>query len=138
MTDFPAFMGGQLLTAAVEAVAKGEPHRAIAFFEDEIGRGIDDPTTLGNYGVLLWRVYEIDRADAVFARVVARPDSDPETLRRVARCYFEIGRFARAAEVMRAAAERTAAPDAQTLNTLAWTLERDNQISAAREQADAA
>ena len=138
MTDFSAFAGGQLLPAATQAVANGDHDRAIALFEAEIGRGVADPATLSNYGVLLWRVFEFDRAEELFARVLAHADSTPEMMRQLAKCYFEIGRFDAAARVMRAAAARMNPSDAPTLNTLAWTLERDNQIAAARDLAGAA
>ena len=62
----------------------------------------------------------------------------PATLRRLAHCYFEVGRFGKAAEVMRVALSRMARPDAATTNTLAWTLERDHQTDEARHYAEAA
>jgi hypothetical protein len=56
----------------------------------------------------------------------------------VAHCYFEIGRFGKAAEVMHVALSRIARPDASTTNTLAWTLERNHQMNEARHFAEAA
>ena len=74
----------------------------------------------------------------MFEQVVDDPRTDPATLRRVAHWYFEIGRFGKAAEVMRVAVARMPEPDAATTNTLAWTLERDHQTDEARQYAEAA
>ncbi len=127
-----------LAAAARQAIDAGDPHGALALYENVIKRGAADPITLANYGVLLWRHFEFRQGDAAFTRVLEDPQADTPTLRRVAHCYFEIGRFGKAADVMRLAVARMAKPDAVTTNTLAWTLERDHQSEEAREYADAA
>jgi tetratricopeptide (TPR) repeat protein len=134
---FPAWENA-LLSAASQAIDAGDPQTALAHYEEAIERGVSDPIAIGNYGVLLWRMYEFRRGSKAFARVVEDPRTDTATLRRVAHCYFEIGRFSQAAETMRAAFARMSQPDAETTNTLAWTLERDHQIDEARQFAESA
>jgi tetratricopeptide (TPR) repeat protein len=124
--------------AANEAIDAGEPERALALYEDAIRIGACDQATLGNYGVLLWRLFEFRKGEEAFTRLIEDQRTDTPTLRRVAHCYFEIGRFDKAANVMRAALARMAQPDAPTTNTLAWTLERDHRIEEARHYAEAA
>jgi Flp pilus assembly protein TadD len=123
---------------AREAIDAGDPYRALALYEKSVRDGASDPTTLGNYGVLLWRLYRFREGEEAFSRVVENPDTETAMLRRVAHCYFEIGRFGKAANVMRLALARMDRPDAPTTNTLAWTLERDHQIDEARTYAEAA
>jgi hypothetical protein len=127
-----------LPAAARRAIDAGDPHGALALYENAIRRGTVDPITLANYGVLLWRHFQFKQGDEAFGQVLEDPQADAPTLRRIAHCYFEVGRFGKAADVMRLAVARTAKPDAATTNTLAWTLERDHQTEEAREYADAA
>lgn len=124
--------------ATNQAIDAGDPYRAVALYDDAIRQGSSDPITLGNYGVLLWRLFEFRKGDEAFTRVVEDPRADTATLRRVAHCYFEIGRFGKAADVMRVALARMAQPDASTTNSLAWTLERDHQTDEARQYAEKA
>jgi Flp pilus assembly protein TadD len=138
MQDSPSFWDTALPQAASSAVEAGDPHSALALYEDAINQGASDPITLGNYGVLLWRLYEFRKGEEAFARVVEDPRTDTPTLRRVAHCYFEIGRFGKAVAVMRVAVARSPQPDASTTNSLAWVLERDHQIDEARQVAEAA
>jgi tetratricopeptide (TPR) repeat protein len=97
-----------------------------------------DFKTLASYGVLLWRLFRFRQADPLFQRATIDPCADPDTLRTIAQCYFSSGRFRRAADVMRVAAHRAKPDDVVTLNTLAWTLERDHQTDEAREYAELA
>jgi Tfp pilus assembly protein PilF len=124
--------------AASQAIDAGDPYRAVALYDDAIRQGASDPITLGNYGVLLWRLFQFQKGEEAFARVVEDPRADTATLRRLAHCFFEVGRFGKAAHVMRVALERMDRPDAATSNTLAWTLERDNQTAEARHYAEEA
>jgi Tfp pilus assembly protein PilF len=133
MNDSPAARGGELPTAADAAINAGDFEKALALYESAVRRGARDPATLANYGVLLWRLYEFRQGDQVFDEVVEDPQADPASLRRIAHCYFEAGRFGESARVMRVAVQRLTAPDAATANTLAWTLERDNQVDEARD-----
>ena len=121
--------------AANWAIEAGDPRSSFAHYESAIHQGAADPATLGNYGVLLWRMYEFRKGSEAFAQVVDDSHADTGMLRRIAHCYFEIGRFSQAAEVMRVALSRMPRPDAATTNTLAWTLERDHQIDEARQLA---
>ena len=134
MNELPAPWDADLPAAASAAIDAGEPENALALYETAVRNGARDPATLANYGVLLWRLYEFRRGGEAFGEVVADLHADPAALRRIAHCYFEAGRFGEAARVMRVAVDRLAAPDAAMTNTLAWTLERDNQVDAAREQ----
>jgi tetratricopeptide (TPR) repeat protein len=138
MHDWSIPSGSELISAADHAIASGEPYGAVRQFKAAVRQGAADPIALANYGVLLWRLFQFSDADKAFGQVIVNPHTDAATLRRVAHCYFEIGRFSRAAEVMRTAVMRTTAPDAVTLNTLAWTLERDHQTEEARHYAEAA
>jgi Tfp pilus assembly protein PilF len=124
--------------AAGQAVAAGDPYRAVELYDDAIRRGACDPITLGNYGILLWRLFQFQKGEQAFARVVDDARADTATLRRLAHCFFEVGRFDQAAQVMRVALARMTRPDAATTNTLAWTLERDNQTLEARHYAQQA
>jgi Tfp pilus assembly protein PilF len=107
-------------------------------YKQEIDRGAADRVTIANYGVLLWRFYEFEQASEVFSRLVDDPATDPATLRRIAKCFFEIGRFGSAADVMRRAVERLDRPGAQHLTTLAGSLERNHQMAEARKYAEMA
>jgi len=138
MDDLPSSWDAGLPHTAGQAVEASGPYGALAHYENAIGQGTADPATLANYGVLLWRLFRFREGEAVFGRVVSDPHADAVTLRRVAHCYFEIGRFGKAANVMRVALGRMAQPDASTTNTLAWTLERDHQTDEARHYAEAA
>jgi hypothetical protein len=124
--------------AANQSIEAGDPQSALAHYESAIRQGATDPASLGNYGVLLWRMYEFRKGSEAFAQVVDDSRADTGMLRRIAHCYFEIGRFSQAAEVMRVALSRMPRPDAATTNTLAWTLERDHQIDEARQLAERA
>jgi tetratricopeptide (TPR) repeat protein len=121
-----------------QAIDAGNSQDALALYERNIREGVTDPITLVNFGVLLWRLFRFREGEDVFRRLLADPESNTETLRRVAHCYFEVGRFDKSAEVMRVALARMAEPDAATTNTLAWTLEREHRIDDAREHAEAA
>lgn len=138
MHDVFTTSGIELTAAASGAVAEGEPYQAAALYQDAIRRGADDPATRANYGVLLWRLFQFREGNDVFERVIEDPRTDPPMLQRVAHCYFEIGRFGKAADVMRVALARAAGPDAAITNTLAWTLERDHQTEEARQYAEMA
>ena len=139
MHDVPAsWDDGLSPPTAGEPSDAGDPYEALSSYESSIRQGAADPATLANYGVLLWRLYQFRQGGEAFGRVVDDPRADAAMLRRVARCYFEIGRFGRAAEVMRIALARMAGADAMTINTLAWTLERDHQTDEARHYAQAA
>jgi tetratricopeptide (TPR) repeat protein len=127
-----------LSVAASRAIEAGDPFGALAVYENAVRQGAVDPITLGNYGVLLWRLFQFRKGAETFTRVVENPHANTATLRRVAHCYFEIGRFSKAADVMRVAVSRLAQPDAATTNTLAWTLERDHQTDESRKYAEAA
>jgi tetratricopeptide (TPR) repeat protein len=124
--------------AANSAIEAGDPERAVSLYEDAIKQGATDPSTLGNLGVLLWRLFEFHKGEEIFARLVDDPRADMATLRRVAHCYYEIGRFGKAVAVMRVALNRLDQPDAPATNTLAWVLERDHQIDEARQLAERA
>jgi tetratricopeptide (TPR) repeat protein len=138
MQESPSLWDTALPQAASSAVEAGDPHSALALYEDAVNQGAADPVTLGNYGVLLWRLFEFRKGEAVFSQVVDDPSADTATLRRIAHCFFEVGRFAKAVAVMRVAVARAPQPDASTTNSLAWVLERDHQIDEARQVADAA
>jgi tetratricopeptide (TPR) repeat protein len=138
MYDWPNSWGTTLASAAGRAIADSDPFEAAAQYEDAIRQGAGDPVTLANYGVLLWRLFQFRKGEELFGRVIADARSDSSMLRRIANCYFEIGRFGKAADVMRVALARTTEPDAMTTNTLAWTLERDHQTDEATHYAEAA
>jgi tetratricopeptide (TPR) repeat protein len=138
MDDWPISWGSALASAASQAISAGDPFEAVAQFEKAIREGSTDPITRANYGVLLWRLFQFRSGEAMFEQVVADPRTDPAALRRVAHCYFEIGRFSKAADVMRVALSRMSEQDVVTTNTLAWTLERDHQTDEARYYAEAA
>ena len=123
MLDPTTFWGTPL------AVEVGDALRALSHYRAAIQQGALEPSTLANYGVLLWRLFEFREAEPVFRQVVEDPRTDPATLRRIAHCYFAVGRFGKSAAVMRVALSRMAKPDALTTNTLAWTLERDHQTA---------
>lgn len=138
MDELPLPWGADLAASARQAVDAGDPYAALAVYEAAIERGACDVTTRANFGVLLWRLFQFGKGGEVFAQVVDDPQADAATLRRVAHCFFEIGRFGDAARVMRVAVGRLSQPDAVTTNTLAWTLERDHQTNEARQWAEAA
>jgi tetratricopeptide (TPR) repeat protein len=138
MDDWPTSSGSALASAASQAISAGDPFEAVTHFERAIREGARDPITLANYGILLWRLFEFRQGEEAFNQVVEDLGTDPATLRRVAHCYFEIGRFGKAADVMRVAVARTSEADVVTTNTLAWTLERDHQTDEARHYAEAA
>lgn len=138
MHDAPISWDHGLAASASRAIECGDPYAAIATYRNAIERGASDLATLANYGVLLWRVFEFQQADEVFRQVIEDARIDTATLRRIAHCYFEIGRFGQSAAVMRIALARLDEPDAITANTLAWTLERDHQTEEARQFAEAA
>jgi tetratricopeptide (TPR) repeat protein len=138
MQDLFSSWDPALPSAASQAIEAGDPHTARDLYEGAIRQGASDPITLGNYGVLLWRLFEFRKGEEAFAQVVDDPRADTATLRRVAHCYFEIGRFGKAVTVMRVAVARLAQPDASTINSLAWVLERDHQIDEARQVAETA
>ncbi|RIK80715.1 MAG: hypothetical protein DCC67_08975 [Planctomycetota bacterium] len=124
--------------AAGPGVEAGDPQAALAKYADAVRQGTADAADLANYGVLLCRFFQFRQADEVFRRAIEVGGLDAASLRRIAHCYFEIGRFSDAARVMRVAVARTADPDTVTVNTLAWTLERDHQVDEARRYAEAA
>ncbi len=134
----PTAWGHALPAMAARAIEGGDPYAAAAEYRTAIERGATDFATLANYGVLLWRLYEFRQGEAVFGQVVEDPRTDAATLRRIAHCYFEIGRFDKSAAMMRVALARMSEPDALTTSTLAWTLERDHQTEEARHFAEAA
>jgi tetratricopeptide (TPR) repeat protein len=138
MNALPPAWDAELPPAASAATDAGDHETVLEHYEDAIRSGSRDPVTLASYGVLLWRLYEFRRGGEAFDEVVADPRAEPALLRRIAHCYFEAGRFGDAARVMRVAVDRLTAPDAATTNTLAWTLERDNQVDAAREEVERA
>jgi tetratricopeptide (TPR) repeat protein len=138
MQDWSATWEAPLAELAAGDIEAGEPHAALARYESAIQQGTADCATLGNFGVLAWRLYQFRQGDEAFQRVLEDERADSATLRRVAQCYFQIGRFTQAAEVMRIAVARVPSADAPTLNTLAWTLERDHKTGEARHYAEAA
>ena len=83
-------------------------------------------------------LFRFRQGEEVFQRVLADPEAATAILRRVAHCYFEIGRFDKAADAMRVALAQAPEPDAATTNTLAWTLERDHRTDEARNYAEMA
>ncbi len=119
--------------SALEAIHDGDPFAALEIYRQAIEKGASDPATLAHYGVLLWRVYDFGQAETIFSTICGHADATPQLLKRIAHCYFEVGRFAQAASVMRLAVSRWQRPSAELLNTLAWSLERDHQTDAARE-----
>jgi Flp pilus assembly protein TadD len=138
MHEMFSSMDAELPLAANSAIEAGDPERAVSLYEDAIKQGASDPGTLGNLGVLLWRLFEFHKGEEIFARLVDDPRADMATLRRVAHCYYEIGRFGKAVAVMRVALARLDPPDAPITNTLAWALERNHQIEEARQYAEKA
>lgn len=127
-----------LQARAEEALQQGDPYAACKVYEEAIAAGASGEATRLNYAVLLWRLYEFPRAVAVFQELLTEPQSSPTTARRIAHCYFEVGRFGEAADAMRLSCARTPAPDAETWNTLAWILERNQCLDEAREKAETA
>ena len=136
MHDWSPSWDAALPGADGPAAEPGDPAAVLARYEAAVRHGDADAATLAQYGVLLWRIFEFRQGEEVFERVLEDPRSDTATLRRVAHCYFEIGRFEKAVAAMRLALARMAAPDASTTNTLAWTLERDHQTAEARHYAE--
>jgi tetratricopeptide (TPR) repeat protein len=138
MQDWSATRDASAAGIGASDIEAGDPYADLSRYESAIRQGAADPATLGNFGVLAWRLYQFRQGDEVFQRLLQDERADSATLRRVAQCYFQIGRFAQAAQVMRTTVARIAEADAPTLNTLAWTLERDHQTEEARHYAEAA
>jgi tetratricopeptide (TPR) repeat protein len=128
----------KLQSLAEKALQEGNPLLARQIYEDSIAKGANDESTLLNYAVILWRLFDFQTAEVVFQQLVSHRQTCEESLRRIAHCYFEIGRFAESAEVMRESVARTAHPQAEALNTLAWVLERNQCLEGARDLAESA
>jgi tetratricopeptide (TPR) repeat protein len=134
----PASSAGPVSVADAAARSQEALTHSLQCYAEAVSRGADDTLTLANYAFLLWRCYEFSQAEPFFVQLLHRADTGAATLRQIAQRYFEIGRFDEAARAMRVAVRQTDRADAELLNTLAWTLERSNQLEAAREQAEAA
>ncbi len=123
-----------MLSAIEVAVQNGELDRAHDLFERLIAGSSPQQKTEHQFGFayLLWQSYEIEKADRLFQQIILDSDLPLATFQTIAKCYFQIGRFGSAAEVMRAAVKiypRTADAFAQ----LSSCLERSNQLSHAME-----
>ena len=124
--------------AAVEALDRGDVEAACAIYETALRQDADNVGLAADYGFLLWRTYEFDRGQRLFAGLLDNPRVDCATLKTIAKRFFEIGRFSAAAEAMRIAVDRADPTDSESAELYAAALERDNQIERAQEQAQRA
>jgi len=92
----------EILALARDALHAGEFEQAYGILESAIKLGNASNKIRQEYGFLLWTGFEFDRAEAQFGELLADSDTPTLTMQRIAKSYFAIGRFAKAAEVMEA------------------------------------
>ncbi|MFI4862083.1 MAG: tetratricopeptide repeat-containing sulfotransferase family protein [Phycisphaerales bacterium JB063] len=122
---------------AHERLQAGDLDGALALYDAAWCGGPAD-TALGvDYGVVLWRLYRLREASAVFDAVLADPGVAAEEASAIARLYFEAGRFGASAKAMEAVVSRADA-DASCWVRYAGALERAGRRDAALEAVERA
>lgn len=115
-----------------------EDSTRLAECELAVARDPTDADARARLGIMLWSLYQLPRADGLFQDLRTDPRTSPDTLQRIAKCYFQVGRFGEAAELMAVAVEREPRPTATRLTTWAWAIERDQRLDESRETAERA
>ena len=132
-------MNSRLMESIESAIQAGDLARAFDIYEQIITDSptADRPLHQFNYAFLLWKCYEIEPASQLFQQLVREQSLPLDALQNIAKCYFQVGRFDVAADVMRGAV--TIYPtDADAFFQWSSCLERSDQMELAREAAERA
>lgn len=129
-------MNSRLLESIALAIQDGNLPGACEIYEQLIGNSStsERPLHQFDYASLLWKCYEIESGSQLFQQLILGSVLPLDCYKYIAKCYFQVGRFDTAAQVMRVAVN--AYPNC-TDALFQWSscLERSDQLEQANEAA---
>jgi len=129
----------EIASRAQQAIASGDIDQAVSYYRTACqDRAHPESSKIrADYGLLLWQIYELDQASGLFSELIQDASCEVSVLQQIARCYFGVGRYGLAADVMQAAVSRLDS-DSDLLAQWASCLERSNRLEEAAEVAEKA
>lgn len=126
----------ELKFRADQAIQSGDIDQALSLYQQACGQSTlaESRHLHTQYAMLLWQCYEFGKAESLFQELIHDAGTELSTLSLIAKNFFGVGRFAKAADVLKHAAHRQPYSP-EILVQWASCLERSNQMELASEAA---